>query len=236
MFSFVQGFTDFERECYLQISHPPRMTVCRISLQIIHNRGIIQTIEELCVNDEYRHIHAEKIAIANIIARLKSECYYMPFTGHTLIDLDIKLNNSSCVDCQNTITRAIDELEEIIGGKLVNLQLFFSHLYKGPRLTMKQAIDHYSDWIIQLVANGITVRLFPIIVLNMVQWRNYLYPPGIDIDKSYYWDGKLRDHFLELHDRIYKTTSYNIHFNFNFDELLLIQSWHNLKYIRISRL
>ena len=235
MFSFIKEFTDFERECYLQISHPPRMTVCRMSLQIIHNRGVIQTIEESCENDEYRHIHAEQIAIANILARLRSECYYMPFTGHTLIDLDIKLNNSSCVDCQNTITRAIDELEEIIGGKFVNLQLFFSHLCKGLQPTMKHAIDHYSDWIIQLVANGITVRLFPIIVLNMVQWRDYFYPLSMEIDNSYYWDGKLRDHLLALHDRIYKTTFHNIHLNFNFDELLLFQSWHNLKYIRISR-
>ena len=232
-FSFIRDFTHFENDCYWQISDPPRMTVCRISLQIIHNGRVIQSIEEMSENDDYHHIHAEVIVIAKIIARLKSELWYVPFMGHTEIDLFIKLNNSSCVDCQNSLADTIFILENIIGGKLINLHLFFSHLYRGQLVTMKQAIEVYSGWISYFVERGITVRLYPIIVLNMVERRFDLTP--WDLDTSYYCDKSLIDHLIDLCDRIHYNTSHNIFLNFNdFYELLSIQSWHNLKYIRIS--
>ena len=231
MFSFIRGFTDFEKDCFWQISEPPNMTVCRIALRIINN-GRVQSIEACAINDLNHHTHAERIAIEEVL--WKAERYYTYLTGHTELDMSIILNNSSCGECQEFILDRILELEKIIGGKLVNLHLFFSHLYMGTHATTKEAIDTYSNWIIRLVGYGVIVRIYPILVVRMIDRRGDL--TGWELCNSSFWDAKLIDHFIELFSRICYTTSYKSFLNFRyFNELFLIQSWDNLRYICISR-
>lgn len=234
MLSLIREFTEFENDCYWQISDPPRSTVCRMSLHI-RNNGSVRSIEVRCKNDLEHHFHAEEIATDFILEKLRAESCYMALKGHTEIDLDIQSNNSSCVNCQAIIYKTIVEVERLIGGRLVNLNIYFSHLYKGEQDSTKAAIDVYSGWIIRLLEHGVTVRLYPIIVMKMKERRMYLQP--LILYNTSYWDAKLIEHFEELLGRICYTTPYLIYLSYEYCyELSPIKSWNNLKNINLSLL
>ena len=98
--------------------------------------------------------------------------YYKNNDGSTIFDLVVRLNNSPCHDknCQNYIFEWVQDIQKLIPKANFRFILYFSHFYLEYQSSCSIGIvlEYQTQWIIDLVEQGVVVIFCPIVVSEMV--------------------------------------------------------------------
>ena len=166
MFPYISEFLEFEREYFWLQCHKPT-TVCRISTYLRSNNGDKQLSTRY--SKPHDGLHAELTALEFVAKELSYQLpvHYDPRDQSTILDLNMRINNSPCSECQPRIANIILGIKGLVPNVPFRFVMFFSNLYSGE-LEIEEAIQVFSKWVIELIECGIVVIICPLIVYKMV--------------------------------------------------------------------
>ena len=107
--------------------------------------------------------HAEVTALNYIVDELGSKPLAIG-DGPSVLEVIIRLNNSPCFKCQDILLDQLLEIKGMAPRVHFRLVLFFSNLYQKT----EKGIEKFSQWVLNLVKNGVIVILCPLVVYKMV--------------------------------------------------------------------
>ena len=165
--SYIQRFTQFEMN-YFWRTYPKPKTLCRMAT-FLQDREIVHNLSPSGVGE-----HAEVEALKKIKLKLKTELRKdsTPNDESAVFDLVVRLNNSPCYDkkCQKYIIDWIKDIQELIPKTSFRLILYFSNFYLEyqPFSPIGTVLKNQTQWIVDLVKQGVVVIFCPIVVSEMV--------------------------------------------------------------------
>ena len=160
MLPYIRDFTDFERDYFWLQCYKPT-TLCKIAVVLRSEAG--SKVLSKRYSKPHEDNHAEVTALNYIVDELGSKPLAIG-DGPSVLEVIIRLNNSPCFKCQDILLDQLLEIKGMAPRVHFRLVLFFSNLYHKT----DKGIEKFSQWVLNLVENGIIVILCPLVVYKMV--------------------------------------------------------------------